>query len=233
MSWKKSLAQIATSLILAGLAAVGLPAAPAVGNGAPINIALSYLDGVSNWGPTNAAGIAELVMKEGEVRLTATGLAPLQGEEYRLWLLNTLTGDQMALATFGTGEDRVTRLDLVLSDAIPEKGWNLLLVGVGPGSSPPLASSGRRSIAGRFPLPESSQGGRPAELPRTGDGEPAEFRVSSFEFRVLLLAALGLGLGLGVVATRVWSFEFRAGRGAKLETRNSKRETPNSRGERR
>jgi hypothetical protein len=217
------------AVILAGLGVAGLPPAPVAGNGAPVNIALLYIEGISNWGPTNAAGIAELVMKEGEVRLTATGLQPLQGEDYRLSLLNTSNGDQMALATFRTGDDRVARLDLVLNEAIPEKGWNLLLVSVGPDQQSAssdqqsairnpqsaIRNGGRRSIAGRFPLPESSQG-RPAELPRTGDGGPATDGASP-----LLVGALGLLLG--VVATLLYG---RGRRGMRAEGRGLRPSLP-------
>lgn len=165
---------ISVAMVLGGLAALSGATSPAHANGNPLTITLSYLNEVSNWGPTNAVGVAELVGREGEVRLVASGLPQLRGERYQLWIVDTARGDQLPLGTFGAGEDGVAKLDVVLDDVIPDKAWNLLMVSVEGESVQGTGPSARHSIAGRFPTAASA--GRPGELPRTGGdaiGSPA------------------------------------------------------------
>jgi hypothetical protein len=159
-------------VLLALLALAGWPG-PARANGTPINVVLQYLGGVSNWGPPNASGVAEIITGEGEVRLQATGLPRLSGERYLLWIIDTTSNTQLPLGAFNAGADGVGRLDLVLDQPIPDGAWNLLLVTVEAEGPPPASPSNRRSIAGRIAEPGPGAGGpRPAELPRTGG--PAE-----------------------------------------------------------
>jgi hypothetical protein len=163
---------ISIAMVLGALAASTGATSPAKANGNPLTVTLSYLNGVSNWGPTNAAGVAELVGREGEVRLVASGLPQLRGERYALWLMDTARGDRMPLGTFGAGEDGVAKLDVVLDDVIPDKAWNLLMVSVEGESVQGTGPSARHSIAGRFSTAASA--GRPGELPRTGGAAIAE-----------------------------------------------------------
>lgn len=198
---KRQVVRLGLAILLAAVACVVAPPSLSLGNGAPISIVLSYLQGVSNWGPAGAAGVAELVFKEGEVRLTATGLPSLRGEEYRAWLVNTRSGESLSLAGFNPTEDQVARVDLVLADAIPERGWDLLLVSVetpdGSGSSPGT----RRTIAGRFPVPGGERG--PAQLPRTGGVETTQEGTS-----LLMMGLLGLVAGC-LIATALWRWPWR------------------------
>ncbi len=158
----------ALGLAIALLALVA-PAWPTGANGTPINVVLQYLNGVSNWGPTNASGVAEIITGEGEVRLQATGLPRLSGERYQLWILDTANNTQLPLGAFNANADGVGRLDLVLDQPIPDDtSWNLLLVTVEAEGPPPTAPSNRRSIAGRIAEPGPGGNARPAELPRTG-----------------------------------------------------------------
>ena len=76
---------VAVAALLAVTVALLAPAGPAQANGTPIRITLRYVDGLSNFGPRNATGVAELITSEGEVRLTAAGLQKLaDNEEYHL-----------------------------------------------------------------------------------------------------------------------------------------------------
>lgn len=202
---------VAAAALGLGLA-LGLPAVPGHANGSPINVTLTYLPGVSNWGPTNATGVAELVFREGEVRLTATGLPALQDERYRLWLINTVTGEELPLVGFNSDDDGVARLDRVLEDAIPDRDWNLLLVTVEPNGNPARAPGDRRAIAGRIVPPTTGQE-RPGELPRTGGapepglplaapGRQSTFPAGLAAAAALLPVALVAGFGLGRWTTR-------------------------------
>lgn len=194
--------------LLALLLALAWPGGVGHANGMPVNIVLSYLSGVSNWGPTNATGIAELVLREGEVRLTATGLTALAGERYWIWLVNSATGETKALESFNVGSDGVAKVDTVLKNPIPDQGWDLLMLTVEPEGAQPNRPGQRRSIAGRFPAPPSGES-RPAELPRTGGseetaGQPANALPPRPE-QPAPLAVLGLG-AVGALAAGTVGF---------------------------
>lgn len=147
-------------------------------NGAPIKIVLTYLNGVSNWGPQGATGVAELVMSEGEARVSASGLPQLSGETYVAWLVNTATNQAMSLGSFNADSSGNARLDRVLPQAIPQAGWNLLLLTVEPAGAAPAAPGQRHTIAGYFPGPVGT-GQAPVQLPRTGASEPSQPRVEA------------------------------------------------------
>ena len=169
-------------------------------NGVPVTLILSYLDGVSNWGPRNATGISEFIARESELRVSATGLTQLAGEEYRVWIKNATSGQQMSLATFNATPDGKVNLDVLLDMTIPDGGWNLMFVSVEAEGSKPATPSGRIALAGRWPVPSTADG-RPGELPRTGGLEP-------LGINTLLVG--GLGLVLGLVA--MWFVGVRYGR---------------------
>jgi hypothetical protein len=175
-----------------------MPAMPSRANGVPVTIVLSYLDGVSNWGPRNATGISEFVARESELRLTATGLPRLTGgEEYLVWITNTGTGQRMSLAPFNATPDGRVNLDTALDMTIPDGGWNLMFVTVEQDASHATQPSDRHSLAGRWPVPETGQG-RPAELPLTGGG-PADG--SSRVIPTLVqIVAVGVGIMIALVA---------------------------------
>ncbi|MER3399018.1 MAG: hypothetical protein C4315_08120 [Chloroflexota bacterium] len=188
-------------LIFLVASALQVPVPAALANGTPVRVVLGYMSGVSNWGPTDAAGVAELVFQEGEVRLSVVGLPRLSEGAYNIWLLRTADGRSYNLGRFNTGPDRTARLDYVLPEPIPEEHWDLMLISVEDGT-PPVPGP-RRSIAGRVEPPEG-RGPLPAELPRTGGeaalGPPA---VVSSPATTPGPAVLGpaLGFGAGVLAT--------------------------------
>jgi hypothetical protein len=144
--------------------------------------------------------VAELVLKEGEVRLTATGLPVLEGEEYGLWLVKTQTGEHLLVSTFNSAPGQVARVETVLDDARPDQGWNLLLITVENDATSRAEPASRHSIAGRFPVPDNARG--PAELPKTG-GEPPASQPSE-----LVVGVLGMAVG-GGVATAAWKWRPR------------------------
>uniref|UniRef100_A0A7C2WHM0 Anti-sigma factor n=1 Tax=Thermorudis sp. TaxID=1969470 RepID=A0A7C2WHM0_9BACT len=155
---------------IAGLLCLSLSllAAPtAHANGGPVRIVLSYVQGISNWGPHEASGVLELVKAEGEVRMTATGLPSLSDEQYVLWIVQEATGEHLKLASFNANAEGVAQLDLLLPQPIPDSDWSLALVTVE--SSPEASQPGqRRSLAGHFPKPVGAR--VPSQLPNTGGG---------------------------------------------------------------
>jgi len=191
------------ALALGLVVALGLPAAPSAANGTPFNVVLSYLNGVSTWGPTNATGVAEIATRDGEVRLSATGLPHLSGEQYVVWIVDTAQGVRRPLASFNS-DGAVARVDEVLPDSIPERAWDIVLISVESEGSLPAAPSSRHSIAGRIQPPVTSQG-QPSELPRTGgpptvpEGAPGTGAIPYVVFfGALLCLVLGGALGFGL-----------------------------------
>lgn len=171
-------------LLLPALAVAVLPGPHTVrANGTPVKIILTYQPGLSNWGPQTASGIAEIVFGEGEVRLLATGLPQLQGERYTIWLMRSDSGEALALAQGDADRNSGVRIDTVLNDSIPEKGWDVVLLTVEPAGALPPSPGPRHSIAGYFPRESTGGGGgelpRPRELPRTGGDGPITTALSS------------------------------------------------------
>jgi anti-sigma-K factor RskA len=196
--------------LLAAAVALVAPAGPARANGTPIRIVLSYLNGVSNWGPQNATGVAELITSEGEVRLTAAGLQKLgDNEEYQLWISSTEAKERMRLGALEVNDAGVGRLDVVLRQPIPEKPWDLMMITVDAKGSQPAAPSEKHSIAGRFSM-TGANGPPPRVLPNTGGdppppGTPTSDLLGLSSVGTILLALLlvgGLGFALGRAGSR-------------------------------
>ncbi|MGE3272338.1 MAG: hypothetical protein AB7P40_26555 [Chloroflexota bacterium] len=163
------LALMAGAVVLAFALAVGTSAAPARANGTPIRIVLSYLSGVSNFGPQNATGVAEMITSEGEVRLTATGLQKLaDNEEYHVWI--SAGSERMDLVAFQVNDAGIGRVDTVVKSGIPEKAWDLMVI-TAEEKGTPAAPSERRAIAGRFSMTGNAVP-VPKVLPNTGGDLP-------------------------------------------------------------
>lgn len=196
------------ALVLAALLLL-LSASSALANGKPVKVVLTYLPELSNAGPQSATGVAEIVMAEGEARLSLAGLPPLESEVYAAWLLNSQTRDALRVATFNTDATRSARVANVLPTEIPDKAWNVVLLTIEPNGNASQPGP-KRSIAGYFP--EATPGsGTPQQLPRTGGeataGAPATTTPAASQWltylaaaivgAVLLAVAYGLGLSQG------------------------------------
>jgi hypothetical protein len=175
----------------------------------PIQMMLLYLPDVSNTGTSAASGIAELVMPEGEVRVSATGLPQLEGSDrYVAWLVNSRTNQFMRLGGFNSNSIEVVHYEDVLPAAIPNKQWNLLLVTIET-STDAARPSTRHSIAGIFP--RSERDAPPQLLPNTGGADElsatsipqsATGWASWLSFPVLPALALLLGCAAGYAVAR-------------------------------
>ncbi len=159
---------------------VMLVAHVALADATPIQLILLYMPNVSNTGTTAASGIAELVMPEGEVRISTADLPRLDDDEqYVGWVVNTSSNEFKRLGAFNTAESSgAVHYENVLPDAIPNKHWNLLLVTV-ESSATPDQPSARHSIAGVFPSADNQP--LPGILPNTGGDPDGEWPVVSRE----------------------------------------------------
>jgi hypothetical protein len=141
-------------------------------------------------------------MAEGEVRVAATGLPRLDPPQvYVAWITNTSTGEAMRLGSFNTAyTSGAARLDTVLPDAIPDKGWNLFLLTVEDAATPEQAGA-RHSLAGYFP-PTTGEA-LPNLLPNTGGPVPAsasqpDWLPAAGLATLTLLVGIGAGYAVGI-----------------------------------
>lgn len=196
--------------VLAALAVVtavmGVAALPrsVQANGVPVTVQLSYID-LSNWGPTDATGEAELIFAEGIVRIRAQGLPLLSGQLYQAWLVNSQVGDAISVGRFNASSVGTVTYDGTLPP-IADFGFDLLMMTVEPDPDDAPQPSQHRTIGGYFSLiGQSSSDGRaegglqaPGQLPNTGvPGLVADaVRVSA------LAAAMVLSIFVGVQLSR-------------------------------
>ena len=155
-----------------------LPALPwgavAHADATPTQIVLLYMPNVSTTGTPAASGIAELVLPEGEVRISATGLPRLAGsEQYVAWVVDTDANAFLRLGNFNTAQSTgAAHFEQVLPDPVPaDRHWNLLLLTI-EDSPTPARPGPRHSLAGLFP-PSGSELA-PELLPNTGGPAPDE-----------------------------------------------------------
>lgn len=165
--------RIAILLFIVFLGVQLVAAGSVVANGKPIKVVLTYLPDVSNWGPANASGVAEVVMSEGVATIGVVGLPPSEQDVYHAWIVDTRSQQSLSVGTFNTEGSGIASREIVMSQEIPDKGWNLFLLTVEAKGEPASTPGPRRSIGGYFP--DSVEGKQlPAQLPRTGgSAEPA------------------------------------------------------------
>jgi hypothetical protein len=184
-------------LVAAALLATIFSTSTAWADATPIQLMLLYMPDVSNTGTSSASGVAELVLPEGEVRVSATGLPSLEGSNrYVAWLVNSETNQYLQLGDFNANDNQVVHYEDVLPDAIPNKNWNLLLVTV-ESDLDPSRPSNKHSIAGVFP--RTNREAPPQLLPNTGGADDDAFLPAPNRpdwLPIVGLAALTLSVGL-------------------------------------
>ncbi|TAK77561.1 MAG: hypothetical protein EPO16_05285 [Dehalococcoidia bacterium] len=177
---RRSLGVRLASALIAGLALLlaTIPAGTAQANGVPTPVKLSYID-LSNWGPRDATGVAELLFAEGIVRVQATGLPRLAGKQYQGWLVNSQIGDAISVGRFNTDEAGAASYRGTLPP-ITDFGFDLFIITVEPEPDDAPQPTVERSIGGYFSLvgQRGADGSRlegagglvaPGALPNTGD----------------------------------------------------------------
>ncbi|MCK9486199.1 MAG: hypothetical protein M0R73_05765 [Dehalococcoidia bacterium] len=185
--WAKHVAVVAAIGLSVALVTWGAVAGMARANGVPVMVTLSYID-LSNWGPQDASGEAELIFAEGIVRLEAQGLPMLPGSSggssggrgegvYQAWLVNSEAGDAISVGRFNASSTGTVSYEGTLPP-IADFGFDLLILTVEPDPDDAPQPTERRSIGGYFTLIgqtssdgslEGSQGLQaPGSLPNTG-----------------------------------------------------------------
>lgn len=113
----------------------------------PASATLTYMSGISNWGPTKATGLALVWRNQAEVRVTVANLPVLKGAVYGVWLVD-LNGKKMIPAGhLNTGSDGTAEMDSNLPGKIPSN-YTLVMLTYQPGDGSNMQSSNQNSIAG-------------------------------------------------------------------------------------
>lgn len=207
MTARRVLAPLLLALVL-GWAPVARPPTAAA-NGVPLRVPLTYLAGLSNSGPTDARGEAEISFAEGVIRVEVRGLPRLSGEVYQIWLAKSGTNKAVAVGAFNTGPDGLGGYSGRMT-GLEGYDYDLVILTIEPQPDPDPAPSAKRSIGGFFTLiqkpaaaaPAIVADTRPAELPKTGDDPPAEAGAGLGGRDAAALALFGLGGVLLLLARR-------------------------------
>lgn len=188
-------ARLALGIALAALLAL-LAAAPAASaNGVPQLVKLTYLPGVSNFGPQDAEGVLEFSFAEAYARVDVKHLPPVAGYTYEGWL----TGGGAApfrVGTITTREDGIGLLETRLT-GLDSYDYHLFVIAARPDGAPENVLPETISIAGRFEVINddgSSPRGdvRPGTLPDTGErpGLSQGQRIARTAFTVLAVGGI-------------------------------------------
>ncbi|MEM1031329.1 MAG: hypothetical protein AAGN82_13355 [Myxococcota bacterium] len=110
---------------------------------------LAYLDGESNWGPTDATGVAFIDATSGLVEIDVEGLPRLEGEVYEGWVAGGLESP-VATGRFNVDDDGFGSSRLILGDLSMDRFTKVVLT-VEPDPDPDPGPDPRHSIAGDIP----------------------------------------------------------------------------------
>lgn len=170
-------------------------------NGVPQLVKLTYLQGVSNWGPKDAEGVLEFSFAEAYARVDIKNVKPVEGYTYEGWLTGG-EGQPLLVGAITPSAAGVGALETKLQD-LKRYDYNLfVLTGRGPDSAAGAMPS-EKSISGRFTVIQDSSAAkagdvRPTTLPDTGEAPG----FSSRERIGRTLIVVGVASALAVIALR-------------------------------
>lgn len=179
------------ALVLAGLASLPLPApSPARANGVPQLVKLTYLEGVSNFGPKDAEGVLEFSFAEAYARVDVKNLPRQENVQYEGWMTGpggkSLYVGDLAVDEAGVGsfEAKLTNLD--------SYDYDLFVVAARTGSAPGAELPAQKSIAGKFVVLANNASASPGDvrpdlLPDTGE-EPGATLGERLGYTLLVMA---------------------------------------------
>ena len=133
------------------LVVLGLMALPVLANGAPVKVFLNYLPEMSNYGPVNASGVAEISIGEAWIDLTADGMPKLKDALYQVWITNAETQEYVSLGTFNADGNGHIAFEAELEDIpIADYRYMVITVEADPDAEPDVPTT-RVTLAGVFP----------------------------------------------------------------------------------
>lgn len=163
-------------------------------NGVPQLVKLTYIPGISNFGPVDAEGVLEFSFAERYARAEVKNLVPQPGYAYEGWMVNPaghalfvgdLTLDPAGIGSMEGSFQGIERYD-----------YNLFVVAARPVASARGELPATVSIAGSFTIIQDATGlppgdSRPLELPETGEA-PAGDGIGRWQAAMYAMAATGL-----------------------------------------
>lgn len=151
-------------------------ASQARANGVPQLVKLTYLEGISNFGPEDAEGVLEFSFAEAYARVEVKNLPPTEGVSYEGWMIapdgSGFWIGEIPVEPSGVGAYETRLIGLARYD------YNLFVIAARTADSPVDRVPETRSIAGRFAVigddPDGGPGAdiRPSVLPETGQASP-------------------------------------------------------------
>lgn len=199
---RRALFVLAALLVATSLPAWSLHQARA--NGVPQLVKLTYVEGISNWGPENGEGVLEFSFAEAYAKVDVKNLVPQDGYTYDGWL-TAPDGSSLFVGEIPVDAAGIGRFDGSLAN-LDRYDYTVFIVAARPaGAEVPAAIPAERSIAGRFTVIDDNGGTggqdadiRPATLPETGEKAPSLFEANAG--RVLYVAAV-MAVAAGAVVT--------------------------------
>jgi hypothetical protein len=194
----------ASVLVVALVACVALltgASGSARANGVPQLVKLTYLQGVSTWGPQNAEGILEFSFAEAYARVDVKNLPPQDGYVYEGWMVAP-DGTAYRVGEIATADTGLGTLETKLTE-LEGYDYNLFIIVARASGDASEQMPDNRSIAGRFTIISDDAAQlpgdvRPSTLPDTGE-KPRDDSTR----QLALGAALVLGVtGCGLIARR-------------------------------
>lgn len=166
-------------------------------NGVPQLVKLTYLEGVSNFGPKDAEGVLEFSFAEAYAHVDVKNLKPIDGYTLEGWLLGP--GQPLFVGTLAPNAAGVGAMDTKLSD-LPGYDYNTFVIAARKPSTAEGKLPADVSIAGRFAVigddGKSQAAGdlRPGSLPDTGEEPPTSLRERIGRTLTVTAAAAGAAL---------------------------------------
>lgn len=185
--------------LIAALGLVTAGADNARANGVPQLVKLSYLEGVSNFGPKDAEGVLEFSFAEAYARVDVKNLKA-DGYTFEGWLMGG-SGAPLLVGAIPVDASGVGTLDTRLKD-LQSYDYNLFVITARATGGASTGKPETTSIAGRFAIigdnPANTPGDvRPGQLPDTGE-KPAMSTKERLGRTITISAAAG-GLAFAFV----------------------------------
>jgi hypothetical protein len=182
-------------------AATLFPASAVHANGVPQLVKLTYLQGVSNYGPEDAEGVLEFSFAEAYARVDVKNLKQPDGYTFEGWLVGG-GGEPLLVGEIPVNSAGVGAMETKL-DKLTRYDYNQFVVAARGPASPPGTLPAQKSIAGRFTVIQDSGTAtpgdvRPATLPDTGQAEPPS--TMDRLGRVVMVVGVGSGVAIIVLA---------------------------------
>lgn len=201
--------RFAALLLAALVVAAALPgrAAPAHANGVPQLVKLTYVEGISNWGPKDAEGVLEFSFAEAYAKVDVKNLKAEPGFTLDGWLTGP-SGESLYVGAIPVDASGLGQFEGVLAN-LESYDYNTFVVAARPAGT--ILSENipaTKSIAGRFTVigndGQAQTGGdlRPQLLPDTGEKPESVFEANLGRI-LYVVAVMAVATGVSMTIRRI------------------------------